>query len=101
VLLVLRGKLLVFVERKGSELPLTESGPGTTLGELGVLCGLPRSASARAVEPTVVLQWSTKNFRSMLLGDHVLSERIFRQSLRTLIEKEQAMIEQIIQSQQR
>ena len=101
VVLVLRGKLLVFVERDGRELPLTEQGPGTILGELGVLCGIPRSASVRAVDDSIVLHWPTKNFRSMLLGDPMLSERIFRQSLKTLIEKERSMIDQIIRAQVR
>jgi len=45
VLLVLTGKLKVFVEREGKDLVLTEANPGTILGELAVLCGIPRSAS--------------------------------------------------------
>lgn len=98
VLLVLRGRLTVFVERNGRQLPLTDQGPGTILGELGVLCGIPRSASVQAAEETVVLQWKSQAFRSMLLSDPMLSERIFRQSLRTLIDKERSMIEQITRS---
>src|SRR6266851_6092524 len=48
VLLVLTGKLEVFVQRQGKDLVLTEAGPGAILGELAVLCGIPRSASVRA-----------------------------------------------------
>jgi CRP-like cAMP-binding protein len=101
VMLLLRGTLTVFVERDGREVRLTDQGPGTILGELGVLCGLPRSASARAHEDTVVLQWGASQFRSLLLSDPMLSERIFRQSLRTLVEKEQSMIAQITQAQRK
>jgi len=69
------------------------------LGELAVLCGIPRSASVRASEKSAALQWSASAFRSLLLRDAFLSERIFRESLRTLIEKERALIESLIRSQ--
>ena len=99
VLLVLAGKLEVFVERDGRDLVLNEAGPGTILGELAVLCGIPRSASARAIEDSAILQWSAAAFRSLLLQNVSLSERIFRASLRTLIEKEHSLIESLVRSQ--
>jgi CRP-like cAMP-binding protein len=97
--LVLTGRLQVFVTRAGTDLALTTAGPGAILGELGVLCALPRSASVRAVEPSVVLQWSADAFRHMPLTDVLLSQRIFRQSLRTLIDNERAMIDALVKSQ--
>ena len=99
VLLVLAGKLEVFVERDGRDLVLNEAGPGTILGELAVLCGIPRSASVRAIEDSAILQWSAAAFRSLLLQNVSLSERIFRASLRTLIEKEHSLIESLVRSQ--
>ena len=99
VLLVLTGKMQVFVERQPRDLLLTDAGPGTILGELAVLCGIPRSASVRASEKSAILQWSAPAFRSLLHRDAVLSERIFRESLRTLIEKEQSLIDSLIRSQ--
>ena len=99
VLLVLTGRMEVFVERQKRALVLTETGPGTIIGELAVLCGIPRSASVRASEKSAALQWSATAFRSLLLGNAFLSERIFRQSLRTVIEKERALIESLIKSQ--
>jgi potassium-dependent mechanosensitive channel len=98
VLLVLTGKMRVFVERQGRELVLTDVGPGTILGELALLCGIPRSASVRASEKSAVLQWSATAFRHMLLGDVSLSERIFKESLRTLIEKERSLIDTLTRS---
>ena len=95
VLLVLTGKLEVFVAREGSDLTLTHAEPGALVGELGVLCGLPRAATVRATEPATLLQWSGRTFRSLLLQDAALSERIFRRLLRTLIEKEQSLIEEL------
>ena len=99
VLLVLSGKMQVFVEWQGRVLVLTDAGPGALLGELAVLCGIVRSASVRAAEKSAVLQWSAAAFRSLLLGDPFLSQRIFRESLRTVIEKERSLMESLIQSQ--
>lgn len=99
VLLVLTGKLEVFVERDGRDLVLTESAPGTILGELAVLCGIPRSASVRAKEDSAVLEWSDETFRTLLLRDHSLSQRIFGQALRTLVDKERSLIDSLVKAQ--
>lgn len=99
VLLVLSGKLEVFVEREGKDLVLTEANPGTILGELAMLCGIPRSASVRAKEDSAVLEWPDEAFRSMLVRDPSLSQRIFGQALRTLVEKEKALIDSLVKSQ--
>jgi len=99
VVLVLNGKMQVFVQRQQRDLVLSDAGPGTILGELAVLCGIPRSASVRASENSAVLQWSAEAFRSLLFRDAFLSERIFRESLRTLIEKERSLIDSLIRSQ--
>jgi potassium efflux system protein len=99
VLLVLAGKLEVYVERGGKDLVLTETNPGTILGELAMLCGIPRSASVRAKENSVVLEWSDEAFRTLLLRDQTLSQEIFGQALLTLVEKEKSLIESLIKSQ--
>jgi CRP-like cAMP-binding protein len=101
VLLLLTGGLEVFVERNGKDVVLTESNPGTVLGELAVLCGIPRSASVRAKEPSAVLKWSDEAFRTLLLRDPYLSQRIFGQILRTLVDKERALIDSLIKTQSR
>jgi CRP-like cAMP-binding protein len=98
-LLVLAGTLEVFVERNGRDLILTEAQPGTILGELALICGIPRSASVRAKEPSTVLEWSDETLRTLLLRDRSLAQRIFRQALRTLIEKEQSLIDELAKKQ--
>ena len=59
----------------GGEDPLAVLGPDDYFGEMGPLFGLPRSAAARATEPTVVTGYSVKDFREKLgierLGDIV------------------------------
>jgi CRP-like cAMP-binding protein len=93
--LVLGGKIPVFVERESGDMILTDVGPGTILGELSVLCGTARAASVRAREAATVLQWSALAFRNLLLRYPLLSERIFKESLRTLVEKERALIDSV------
>jgi CRP-like cAMP-binding protein len=99
VLLVLNGTLEVFVDRGGEHLVLTEARPGTILGELAVLCGIPRSASVKAKEESAVLEWTDEAFRTLLLRDPSLSQRIFREALRTLIDKERSLIDSLIKPQ--
>jgi CRP-like cAMP-binding protein len=99
VLLVLTGALEVFIEREGQHLTLTQAEPGDILGELAVLCGIPRSASVKAREKSAVLEWGEDAFRTLLLRDPTLSQRIFREALRTLVEKERSLIDSIIDAQ--
>lgn len=101
VVLVLSGSLQIFVERGGKDLILTDARPGAIVGELAVLCGIPRSASVRAAEPAAVLEWTSPAFRKVLLGDVMLSQRIFGQSLRTLIDKERSLIESVVNNPDR
>ena len=100
VLLLLTGGLEVFVNRGGKDVVLTEPKPGTITGELAVLCGIPRSASVRAGEPSAVLKWTDEAFRTLLLRDPSLGHRIFSQILRTLVDKERALIDSLITAQQ-
>ena len=99
VVLLLAGGLEVFVSRSGSDVVLTETKPGTITGELAVLCGIPRSASVRAQKASTVLKWSEDAFRTLLLRDPHLSQRIFGQILRTLVDKERALIDSLITAQ--
>jgi len=94
--LVLHGKIQVYIDRDDGEMILTEVGPGTFVGELAVLCGGARAASVRASDGAMVVQWSAAVFRNLLLRHALLSERIFRESLRTLVEKERALIDSLV-----
>ena len=92
-LLVLTGRLQVFLTRGGQDVSLLEAAPGTILGELAVMCGIPRSASIRAIEESLLLQWSAEQFRAMLTRNQLFMERVMGQTLRTLIEKERSLVE--------
>jgi CRP-like cAMP-binding protein len=95
VFLVIEGGIEVFVDREGHHLTLTTISPGAIMGELATLCAMPRSASARAAEPSLVLEWSPQAFRTLLLGDTELSKRVFANALKAVVEKEQALISEL------
>jgi len=97
--LILSGSIEVFVERDGKPLVLTEATAGTILGELALLCGIPRSASARAREESTVLKWEDEALHTLLLRDRSLAQRIFRQTLRTLVDKERELVDSLIKAQ--
>jgi hypothetical protein len=46
-----------------------------------------------------VLEWPDEAFRTLLLRDPSLSQRIFGQALRTLVEKEKSLIESLVKEQ--
>jgi len=46
-------------------------GPGGYFGELGPMLNLPRSASARALQPTVLTGHSVQQFRTLRPGKQV------------------------------
>ena len=96
--LILKGTIEVFVEREGKQLALTEATAGDILGELALLCGIPRSASARAKENSTVLKWSDESLHTLLLRDRSLAQRIFRETLRTLVDKERELVDSLVKA---
>ena len=97
--LILKGTIEVFVAREGKQLALTEATAGDILGELALLCGIPRSASARAKEDSTVLKWSDESLHTLLLRDRSLAQRIFRETLRTLVDKERELVDSLVKAQ--
>jgi putative ABC transport system ATP-binding protein len=76
IYIIEKGKIDVLRLRgDGSEETLASLGPEDYFGEMGPLFGLPRSATARAAEPTTVTGYSVKDFRERLgierIGDIV------------------------------
>ena len=60
------GKVDIIQERDGKEIKLATLGPGEVFGEMALLDEFPRSASARAVEPTTALGIQRWHFRGIL-----------------------------------
>ena len=45
-------------------------GPGTALGEMAMIAGVPRVATARAVEPTAGMALDARAVQSLVAGAH-------------------------------
>jgi CRP-like cAMP-binding protein len=99
VLLVIAGALEIYVTRQGRDIVVNHAVPGDLVGELAVLCHTPRSASARTVDASVVLHWNDRAFYRLRLEDHTLEDMIFTKALRTLMEREKALIESALKGQ--
>ena len=63
----------------GEEFVLSVQSDGDFFGEMALLDEQPRSATARAVEPTVVLETSRENFETLLYKAPMLAYRIMRE----------------------
>ena len=98
VLLLLKGKLEVFIMHGSEVKVLTKVDPGTFLGASAVL-GIPRNASVRTSEPCVLLEWTLRAFRDLLLQNPPLSEKLLGRSLPAPVEKERTRDESLIKSQ--
>ena len=96
VVLVLDGEMEVYVARDGREVILNRVGAGMMIGELAVLCEAPRAASVRAAEAATVLQWDSGQFRRLLLRDARLANAVFGAALKMVLEKQQALIEELV-----
>jgi CRP-like cAMP-binding protein len=60
------GKVDIVQEKGGKEVKLATLGPGEVFGEMALLDEFPRSATVRAVEPTVCLGIQRWHFRGIL-----------------------------------
>ena len=72
VYLIQSGEIEILREKSdGEEEHMTVIGPGGYFGELGPMLNLPRSASARALQPTVLTGHSVQQFRTLRPGKQV------------------------------
>jgi CRP/FNR family transcriptional regulator, cyclic AMP receptor protein len=79
LLVVASGLLKVVVtSEEGEEMVLVTLGPGEALGELAVVDGGPRSASAEALEPTEVLVITRDTLLELAARDRALTEALLR-----------------------
>lgn len=101
VALVISGTLELFVSSSVGEQHLTKAGASRLLGELAVLAGAHRAMSARASEPTVVLQWNADAFRRLLSSDAELSQRMFRETFRSIVEERESLVASLASARKR
>ena len=71
---VVRGQVKVSVHKKVVDI----LGPGSVIGEMAVLTGLPRTATVSAESPVTVLWMSTNKMKSIMKDSEVLEERLWK-----------------------
>ena len=75
---VVEGKVEVFRRVNSSERPLAHLGERECFGEMAILDELPRSASVRAVESTLVLKIDRDSFRDLIHERPQIAFAIFK-----------------------
>lgn len=72
--IILSGKVEVFVEKINKHLNYLEA--GSFFGELSLMLGMPRTATVKAVEPTILFCINQGNFRKLLMKNPELYDLI-------------------------
>ncbi|MEG4282313.1 mechanosensitive ion channel [Microcoleus sp. A006_D1] len=92
--LILSGSVEVFVEAIDKH--LNNLGTGQFLGELSLMLGIPRTASVRALEETILFAINKEGFQKVLTERPDLSEQIIQEIVKhkeELSERQQQLIE--------
>jgi CRP-like cAMP-binding protein len=76
--IIVAGQVEIVQQRGSGPLTLVKLAAGDFFGDIALVGDQPRSASAVAVEPAVLLTLSPEHFRQMVLGDPAMSFEIFR-----------------------
>jgi CRP-like cAMP-binding protein len=80
-LIVLEGSVKVFVtSSRGDEMVLATLRPPESLGEVSLLDGGPRSASASALEPVTVLALARSTLLSLIERERAVADAVLRAS---------------------
>ena len=75
--LVVSGRVKVsLLGGEGKEIVLSILGPRSFLGEMALLDGSPRSATAMTLERSTLIRWSRREFLALVLGDETLLVKI-------------------------
>jgi HEAT repeat protein len=76
--IIVAGKVEIVQQRTNGLLTLVTLAAGDFFGDIALFGDQPRSASAVAVEATILLTLSPEHFRQIVLGDPAMSFEIFR-----------------------
>lgn len=91
VYLLLSGQVEVSKRSGERDMPLATRGPGDIIGELAVIQGGYRSATARAVEETRALRIDGQLFEETLLPSPAVAPRLLKSALQRLRNMEQLL----------
>lgn len=77
--IVLSGSIKIYTEKSGEEKILTVLAAGDSFGELSLIDGKPRSASARAVEHCMLLELLAADFQQLLKNHFDITLGVMRE----------------------
>ena len=81
---ILDGEVEIVRETAQGEQPIASFGPSTAFGELALIDDLPRSATARATQPSRLLILYRSHFETLVAGDKAIALVVMQNLLRTL-----------------
>jgi len=92
--IIARGRVrIVRVDADGEERELAQLGPGECFGEMSIIDGEPRSASALTMEPTECLFLGAIDFREALAREPKIAINLLRVLSRRLRQADQALLD--------
>lgn len=90
---VLKGAIKIYISKQGGEKTLSVFRAGDSFGELSLLDGKPRSASAQTLQRTELLVISQDNFMKLLSGHFDIAHMIMRNIIQRLFDTHRHMTE--------
>jgi len=86
--IVYRGLIDVLKNGSAGEMKIAEIGPKGCFGEMSVLNGLPRSATIRAAEDSMVLRVKRDAFGKLIEEDHMVAYKLMHEMAILLAERQ-------------
>src|SRR3712207_6596089 len=81
---ILQGRVNVTVSTPTGKMTLAELGQHALVGEMGILCDHPRSATVAAVEPTTALRMNKQIFLELLAQFPSMAMAVMREVAKRL-----------------
>lgn len=86
--ILIEGKLEIFKDSgRGSTKKITEIGPGTSIGEMSIIDGLPRSATTLAVTPVMLVILTQENLQRLIEEHPQLSAKVLWRSAQVMSQR--------------
>jgi len=85
--LIVSGLFEILKRQKGVNRLVAQTGPGTFLGEVGLICHQPRYASCRAIKNSAVVELTLKNFQLMEANDPDIYQLLLTRICRMLADR--------------
>lgn len=92
---VYRGSVDVIKDVGEGQKEIYPLGTGACFGEIAILDGQPRSATIEAIEDSVVLRISRKDFQALLDQDHIVAFKLLRNLAVTLAQRARSTTERL------